>query len=305
MTEQPIFNRDFSPRHGVIEQIAPGIRRVTAPNPGAFTFTGTGTYIIGEGRVAVIDPGPNEAAHVEALLGALAGETITHLLITHTHLDHSPASVPVQAATGAATYGFGPHGSGRFVGGEAITVEAGGDQDFVPDHRLGDGDIVSGDGWSVERVHTPGHTSNHLCFAVTLQGGRALFPGDHVMGWSTTVVSPPDGDMKDYVASLEKLLAREDGAYYPTHGAPIAEPKPFLRALIAHRRAREDQIIACITNGRGRIADMVTVIYPGLDAALVPAARCSTFAAIVKMAGEGRVACDGELAIGARFGIGD
>ncbi|MFZ2004998.1 MAG: MBL fold metallo-hydrolase, partial [Stellaceae bacterium] len=227
------FRRDFAFEYGKLEPVAPGIRRIVANNPGPFTFRGTGTYVVGEGEVAVIDPGPDLAEHVEALLTGLAGERITHILITHTHRDHSPAAAAVKAATRAPTYGFGPHGGTRGIPG----IEEGGDWDFAPDVVVKDGDEIAGSGWRFEAVHTPGHTSNHLCFALPDRG--VLFSGDHVMGWSTSVIAPPDGDMAAYMASLGKLLERSDAVYWPTHGPAITEPKEHVRAFIAHRRERE------------------------------------------------------------------
>ena len=232
-----------------MQTVAPMVRRVVARNPSAFTFHGTGTYIIGTGKVAVIDPGPDLPEHVDALMNAIGDEEVTHLLVTHTHLDHSPAARHLKAATGAKTYGYGPHGSGKLEQG--VKVEEGGDFDFAPDVQIRDGDVIEGDDWSVECVYTPGHTSNHMCFALREQ--RALFSGDHVMGWSTTVVSPPDGDMRQYIASLEKLLARDDAVYWPTHGGPIEAPGPFVHAYLEHRRERVRQILACMDRGIDRI----------------------------------------------------
>ena len=272
---------------GVIEQVAPMVRRVIAGNPGPFTFHGTGTYILGRGEVAIIDPGPAIEAHVDALLTALAGETVTHQLITHTHLDHSPAARLVGQATGAPTYGFGPHGGGG--GGPA--VEEGADRDFVPDVVLGDGDVVDGAGWRVAAVHTPGHTSNHLCFA--LDAERTLFSGDHVMGWSTSVIAPPDGDMAAYRASLARLLERDDRVYWPTHGPAIDAPKRHVRAFLDHRAARERQVLACLADGVTTIADMVAPMYPDLAAGLAPAARRSVLAHLIELVDRGVVACDG------------
>jgi glyoxylase-like metal-dependent hydrolase (beta-lactamase superfamily II) len=199
-------DRSFTCDYGVIGPVTPLIRRIVARNPGPFTFRGTGTYVVGHGKVAVIDPGPDLAEHVDALLAALGGETITHIVVTHTHRDHSPAAAAVKKATGAPTYGFGPHGAG----GEL--VEAGGDMDFVPDIVMKDGEAVEAPDWRLEAIHTPGHTSNHLCF--TLPQERALFSGDHVMGWSTTVIAPPDGDMADYMRSLDRLRGRDHAVYW-------------------------------------------------------------------------------------------
>ena len=229
------FNRELDFEYGRSDRVSPLIRRVIAPNSGPFSFYGTGTYILGSGTVAVVDPGPLIDSHLEAIKAAVAGETVSHILITHTHIDHSPLAAPLKAWCGAPTYGYGPHGSGKIEQG--VEVEEGGDRDFAPDVELRDGDVVEGDGWSVEALHTPGHTSNHLCFQLPEEA--ALLSGDHVMGWSTTIVSPPDGDMKDYMASLYRLAERDDAIYWPTHGAPIETPQDYVRALIAHREARE------------------------------------------------------------------
>ncbi len=283
------YNRNFEVPYGALQNVAPGIRRITANNPGAFTFRGTGTYVIGEGKVAVIDPGPDLPEHVDALLSALKGETISHILITHTHNDHSPAAKHVKAATGAPTYGFGPHGSGKVKAGQPIQ---GGDMEFTPDEVIGDGTVIDGDGWSVSCVHTPGHTSNHICFAWDAR--KILFSGDHVMGWSTSIVSPPDGDMGDYMRSLDKLLARDDQTYYPTHGPAITDPHPYIRAFIAHRQEREDKILACLNAGIETIAAMVPEVYADVSPSLFGAAARSLFATVIYLVEEGRaVALDG------------
>ncbi|MBO6570704.1 MAG: MBL fold metallo-hydrolase [Alphaproteobacteria bacterium] len=283
------FVHEIDIEYGRVDQVSPLIRRVTANNPGGFTFKGTGTYIVGQGNVAVIDPGPLNEAHIAALLKAVEGETVTHVLITHCHSDHSPAAAPFKAATGAKTYAYGPHGSGKPQ--DNVEVEAGADRDFVPDIEIRHGDVIEGDGWTVECVFTPGHTSNHMCFA--LREEKALFSGDHVMGWSTTVVSPPDGDMATYMASLELLLTRDDEIYWPTHGPAITEPKPFVQAYMDHRDDRERQIIEQISDGRATIPEMVPVMYAAVDPRLhAPAAR-SVLAHLVRMVGDGRVTCDG------------
>ena len=283
------LDRTFTPVYAEAVEVAPSLRRVLARNPNAFTFHGTGTYIVGRGKVAVIDPGPLIDEHVAAIQSGLKGETITHILITHTHNDHSPAAAPLKAATGAPTYGFGPHGSGKLQ--EGVAVEEGGDMAFRPDNTMRDGDVIEGDGWSFECVFTPGHTSNHMCFA--WREAKTLFSGDHVMGWSTTVIGPPDGDMAQYFASLEKLRRRDDAIYYPTHGGPIREPRHFVTELIAHRHAREDQIAACLKRGIDRIPAMVEVIYSEHDKRLYPAAAMSVLAHLQHMAATGRAATDG------------
>lgn len=280
------YRRDMSFEYGRLEQVAPGLRRIVAHNPSAFTFHGTGTYVVGEGRVAVIDPGPLLQEHVDALLDGLApGERVSHILVTHTHTDHSPASAPLKALTGAPTYGFGPHG-----GDAAAASEESGDHDFAPDHVLRDGDVIAGPGWTIEAVHTPGHTSNHLCFG--WREARILFSGDHVMGWSTSVIAPPDGDMADYLASLRKLLSRDDEVYWPTHGPAITDPKTHVTAFIEHRAEREAQILAELRKGPAAIMDMVPSIYAAVDPRLYPAAARSTLAQLLHMLGTGRVLAD-------------
>ncbi len=284
------FRHEQPVEYGVARTISPLIRRVVAKNPSPFTYHGTGTYLIGRGEVAVVDPGPAIAEHVDALLAALAGERITHQLITHTHLDHSPAARLVAERTGAPTFGFGPHGAGRHERG--ATVEAGADLAFVPDVRVGPGDVIEGAGWSVEAVHTPGHCSNHLCFQVREE--RILLTGDHVMGWSTSVISPPDGDMGAYLASLELLLTRDDRMYLPTHGPAIEDPRPFVRSFIEHRQEREAQIVDCMERGVDRIREMVPTMYAGLPAFLHLAAARSVFAHVLHMMDRGVVRCEDE-----------
>jgi len=299
-TEIP-FRRDFAFQYGIAESLSPLVRRVIAHNPSPFTFKGTGTYVIGHGKVAVIDPGPDLAEHVDALLGALRGETVTHILITHTHLDHSPAAAAVKRATGAPTYGFGPHGSGRSedrtgVGGH---TEEGGDRAFVPDHALREGDTVEGPGWRMSALETPGHTSNHLCFALAEE--NTLFTGDHVMGWSTSVIAPPDGDMRAYMHSLEKLRVRSDALYRPTHGPEIPAPQAFVETFIAHRNERSEAILARLAAGDDTIAAIVRAVYVGLDPRLVAAAGRSVLAHLVALVEEGRVHCEGPPRIDARY----
>jgi glyoxylase-like metal-dependent hydrolase (beta-lactamase superfamily II) len=294
------FVRDLEIEYGKCDVVAPGLRRVVARNPSAFTFKGTGTYIIGEGEVAVVDPGPAIEAHVEAILNAIKGETVTHILVTHTHNDHSPACRMLQPeVNNAPTYGFGPHGSGKAEQG--VVVEEGGDMEFVPDVVVRDGDVVEGNGWSVDCVHTPGHTSNHICFGYREE--KALLTGDHVMGWSTSVISPPDGDMSDYFASLDKLLTRDDSVYWPTHGPAIRDPKPFVRAFLEHRRARETQIAACLSDDITSIEAMVLRMYVDVSPKLYGAAARSVLAHLQHMVQDGRVACAGEPGLHSTFGL--
>src|SRR5579863_6940936 len=290
------YRRDFAFEYGKLEPVAPGVRRIVADNPGPFTFRGTGTYVVGEGKVAVIDPGPDLAEHVAALLAGLSGETVTHILVTHTHRDHSPAAAAVKTATGAPTYGFGPHAGGRR--GEA-GVEEGGDWDFTPDIVVRDRESVEGEKWRFEAVHTPGHTSNHLCFALPDAG--ILFSGDHVMGWSTSVIAPPDGDMAAYMASLDKLLARGDRVYWPTHGPPITEPGRHVRAFIAHRREREAGILDCLKSGVETVDAMVGRLYVGLNPALRRAAGRSVLAHLIDLIGRDIVASDRPASVEAHY----
>ncbi len=278
------FDRTLEFEYGRPQQLSPLVRRVIARNPGPFTFHGTGTYLVGNGEVAVIDPGPAQPAHVAAILEATEGERITHLLVTHTHRDHSPACGALHAATGAPTLGFGPHA--RNEGWQE--VEEGADYEFQPELRLREGERVTGTGWTLVALHTPGHTSNHLCFALDQE--RALFCGDHVMGWSTSVIAPPDGHMGDYLASLQRLRGRGDRVFYPTHGAPIAEPERMLEAYLAHRAHREQQVLACLAEGVRVIPEMVHRMYPGLDRRLLPAAGCSVLAHLALLVEQGRVA---------------
>ena len=280
------FNRNFEVPYDEAVRLSPLVRRVRAPNPSPFTFTGTGVYVGGRGDVAVIDPGPDIPEHVEALKRALSGERLTHILITHTHADHSPAAKPLKQWSGAKTYGFGPHGSGRDEDG-GVKMEEGGDREFVPDVRVKDGDVIAGNGFTFDCVFTPGHTSNHMCYG--LREEKALFTGDHVMGWSTTVVAPHDGDMAAYMASLRKLLPRDDRILYPTHGAPVSDPRPFIQSYIDHRLEREAQIIAAIRDGLVTIPEMVARIYADVDKRLHPAAARSVLAHLIQLEQEGRV----------------
>jgi glyoxylase-like metal-dependent hydrolase (beta-lactamase superfamily II) len=263
---------------------------VVANNPGPFTYLGTGTYIIGKGEVAVIDPGPDLPEHLDALLAALEGETVTHILVTHHHSDHSPLARPLQEKTGAKIYGCAV---GSKAGDSTVITEAGHDLDFTPDVDIcGGGAVFEGPGWTLEAIATPGHTSNHICFA--LKEENALFSGDHIMGWSTTVVSPPDGDMTAYMESLDKVKARGFDVLWPTHGPPVLEVAPFIDAYIAHRRAREAQVVKAVGEGHGRIKDMVPVLYAEVDKRLWPAAARSVLGHMIDLVRRGIVATDGE-----------
>ena len=285
------FNRELEFEYGVLETVAPSVRRVIARNPSPFTFHGTGTYVVGQGRVVVIDPGPALEAHIEALVHGLRGETVTHVLVTHTHLDHSPGCALLRRHTPAPTYGFGPHGSGwpLAADGETVVVEEGADFEFAPDVEVRDGDVIECNGFSFECVYTPGHTSNHMCYR--MREDRALFCGDHVMGWSTTIVSPPDGHMGTYIASLERLLDGDDRTYWPTHGAPIRDPMPYVESLIEHRRLRVRQVVACLRDGMESIPEMVRRLYHHLPVEMYPAAARSVLSTLTLLIERGDVVC--------------
>lgn len=287
------FVREMTFEYGVLAEVAPGLRRMVVENPGGFTFHGTNTYVIGSGDVAVVDPGPLNDAHFEALTRALKDESVSHILLTHTHMDHSPAARPLKEKTGARTWAFGPHGSGKLDTG--IQVEAGGDMDFVPDVTIKHGEVIQGGDWEVECVFTPGHTSNHMCFA--LPGKAGLITGDHVMGWSTSVISPPDGDMKAYMESLDLLVERGDKVLWPAHGDAIRDPAPFLKEFIAHRHAREAQIADCIRDGLNDIRTMVKRMYAEVDERLHRPAAMSVLAHLQHMVATGRATCEGEPGI--------
>ena len=283
------FVRELTFEYGRCDQVSPLIRRVIARNPGPFTYTGTGVYIVGRGEVAVIDPGPDLPEHFEALKAALAGERVTHVLVTHHHLDHSPLAHPLAEMFGAKVHGRPAppdHGEANAPG-----LEEGADGRFRPDVELSDGDVVGGPGWTLEAVTTPGHTSNHVCFA--LKEENALFSGDHIMGWSTTVITPPDGDMGDYFESLAKVRARNFDTLWPTHGAPVREVGPFIDAYVAHRRAREAQILEALGAGFTSIPAMVPSLYAAVDPRLHPAAALSVLAHMIQLVKEGRVVAEG------------
>jgi len=268
--------------------LEPLVRRLLAPNPSPFTYTGTQTYIVGRGEVAVIDPGPDLREHVAAILSATEDERVRAILCTHTHRDHSPASRALQAVTGAPIIGCAP----LTMEDDGPRADAAFDADYRPDHVLADGEAINVGDVRLEAVATPGHTSNHLCFA--LPQTRALFSGDHIMGWSTTVVSPPDGDMAAYMRSLEKLLGREDDLYYPAHGDPVKDPLRFVRAVMAHRRQRERQILDLLEQQSQTIPEMVSSMYRGIEPRLHGAAGRSVLAHLIDLESRDRVWRDGE-----------
>jgi glyoxylase-like metal-dependent hydrolase (beta-lactamase superfamily II) len=293
------YVRDIKFEYGTVDQVSPLIRRVIANNPGPFTFTGTGTYIIGKGEgVAVIDPGPDQPEHLQAILEATQGERVSHILITHHHLDHSPLARPLADATGAVVYGCAV---AELPAEDGVRTEAGYDR-FTPDISVCDGGEVAGHGWTFEAIPTPGHTSNHICYALAEE--NACFTGDHIMGWSTTVVSPPDGDMADYLASLDVIQGRNFRTLWPTHGPPITEPGPFIDAYRAHRMERERQILAQLAAGKTRIVDMVPAMYVGVDQRLYPAAGRSVLAHMIQLVKTGRAVTDGAAGIESEYRLG-
>jgi len=296
MSDEIPFNKTFDLPPGQVEEVRPGVRRLLCNNPGPFTFKGTLSYIVGEGQAAIIDPGPLDEAHIRTLLDAVRGETVTHVAVTHTHRDHSPAAARIKAATGASTCGEGRHRPARALHvGEAPTLDSGGDRDFLPDIALADGDVIAGPGWSLEAVATPGHTANHMAYA--LKGTDVLFSGDHVMAWSTPVVAPPDGSMSDYMASLEKLARRPETIYFPGHGGAVRDAPRFVEHYIRHRRARERAILHQLAKGQADIPMLVRAIYAGLDPRLTKAAGLSVLAHLEALVAQGRVATDGAPSI--------
>jgi glyoxylase-like metal-dependent hydrolase (beta-lactamase superfamily II) len=277
---------------GLAEDVEPLVRRVLAPNPSPYTFTGTQTYVVGEPQgpdCAVIDPGPNEAAHIAAIIAAVTGRKIVAIMCTHTHRDHSPAAAPLAAQTGAPIVGCAP----LVLKSDLPRADEAFDPTYAPDRVLLDGEGMRGSGWTLTAVATPGHTSNHLCFALEESG--ALFTGDHVMGWSTSVVIPPDGDMGDYMASLDKLMAREDVRYHSAHGAAIEKPRQLVRGMIGHRRQRETQILRLLGEAPRPVSGFIPEMYKGLDPRLIPAAEMSVTAHLIDLEKRGSARRDGTI----------
>lgn len=263
--------------------LSPLVARVLAPNPSHFTYTGTQSYVVGTRDVAIIDPGPADGAHLDALIAAIAGRAVRGILCTHTHRDHSPAAAPLAERTGAPVIGCAP----LTLDDDGPRADAAFDADYRPDDVLTDGALLTGDGWTLSAVATPGHTSNHLCYA--LREEQALFTGDHVMGWSTTIVSPPDGDMAEYMRSMQKLLGRDDAVYYPAHGEAVEAPQRLVRGMMGHRKHREGQILRQLERtpeGTG-IAAMVSEMYRGVDSRLHPAAARSVLAHLIDLGDRG------------------
>src|SRR6478609_11192164 len=300
MSDDIPFDKSFDLAPDIVDQVAPGVRRVLANNPSPFTFKGTLSYIVGQGHVSIIDPGPLDEVHIAALLDAVRGETVTHIFVTHTHRDHSPNTARIKAATGATVYAEGPHRASRpRYESEKISSESGADRDFRPDVALRDGETIEGSGWALQAVTTPGHTANHLAFA--WQDRKMLFVGDHVMGWSTSIVAPPDGSMIDYMASLERLTARNEDLYFSGHGPEIPDGPRYVRFLIRHRQAREASILHRLAKGEADIPTMVRAIYIGIDPRLTGAAGYSVLAHLEDLVARGIVATDGDPVIGGTY----
>ena len=293
MSDDIPFDKKLDLAPDTVDEPMPGVRRVMANNPGPFTFKGTISYIVGRGTVAIIDPGPDDPAHIGALLDAVRGETVSAIFVTHTHRDHSPAVPAVKAATGATVYAEGPHRPARPLHiGEHNPLDSSGDRDFRPDVALKDGDIVKGDGWTIEAVATPGHTANHMAYA--WKEKNILFAGDHVMGWATTIVAPPDGAMSDYMASLNKLAQRNETVYFPGHGPAIHDAPRFVNYYILHRKVREASILHRLGKGAADIPTLVRAIYIGIDPRLTGAAGLSVLAHLEDLVARGLVETDGD-----------
>jgi glyoxylase-like metal-dependent hydrolase (beta-lactamase superfamily II) len=303
MADDIPFNKKLDLAPDTVDEPVPGVRRVMANNPGPFTFKGTLSYIVGRGKVAIVDPGPDDAAHIGALLDAVRGETVTHIFVTHTHRDHSPAVPAIKAATGAIVYAEGPHRAARPLHiGEHNPLDSSGDRDFRPDVQLKDREVVEGEGWAIEAVTTPGHTANHMAFA--LKDRNILFAGDHVMGWATSIVAPPDGAMSDYMASLDKLARRDEDLYFSGHGPAIPDAKRFVNYYILHRKAREASILHRLGKGAADIPSIVRAIYIGIDPRLTGAAGLSVLAHMEDLVSRGLVETDGAPAIDGIYRLG-
>ena len=300
MNDDIPFDKSFALTPNQVQDVAPGVRAIAADNPGPFTYKGTVSYIIGRDQVAIIDPGPDDASHVAALLEAVRGETVTHIFVTHTHRDHSPAAAMVKAATGAIVLAQGPHRLARPLHtSEVRRLDASADLGFRPDVALVDGETVHGQGWTLEAVTTPGHTANHMAFA--FKEANLLFAGDHVMAWSTTIVAPPDGAMTDYMASLHKLARRSEPLYLSGHGAPVRDAPRYVQYLIRHRQAREGSILHRLAKGEADIPTIVRAVYIGLDPRLAGAAALSVFAHLEELVARGAVITEGSPSIAGRY----
>lgn len=290
------FDRHFAPAYGNAVPVAEGILRVTVNNPSPFTFHGTNSYIVGRDTLAVIDPGPEDETHLRTLLAAIDGRPVSHIFVSHTHADHSPLTARLKQATGATILAEGPHRAARPLHiGEINPLDASSDTAFKPDRLLADGEVIDTGEWAIEAIATPGHTANHMVFALKDRG--IVFSADHVMAWATSIVAPPDGAMTDYMVSLDRMVERDDNLYLPGHGGPVERPRKFVRALRMHRRMREAAILERVRKGDRSIPDMVREIYRGTDPRLHGAAGLSVLAHLEDLVARGLVATDGPPSI--------
>ncbi len=300
MSDDIHLDTEFVPAYGTGVPVAKGVRRLTVNNPSPFTFHGTNSYIVGTSSLAVIDPGPEDEAHFDALMREIDGRPVSHIFVSHTHRDHSPLARRLKEATGALTVAEGPHRAARPLHeGEVNPFAESADTAFRPDIAAADGEIIAGDGWALSAIHTPGHTANHCAFA--LEGTGIVFSADHVMAWATTIVAPPDGSMADFMRSVEKLLVRDDRIYFPGHGGPVREPASFLRGLRTHRRMRERAVLERVAAGDRLIPDMVRAIYTKTDPKLHGAAALSVLAHLEDLIEKGRVVTDGPPALSGAY----
>ena len=302
MTQALNFNRSMDFDYGVASEVAPGVRRLVARNPGPLTFKGTNTYLVGRRDVAVIDPGPNDPVHRSAIIAAAGRSRITHILLTHTHRDHSAGIAALQAETGAITCGFAGGDERRAAAVRHAEAKAFLETGFNPNIRLDDGEVLAGHDWSLKAVHTPGHAPDHLCFE--LAGGNLLFSGDHVMGWNTSVIAPPEGRMSDYLASLEKLLGPQFDKvelYLAGHGEAVDAPQRLVRSYLLHRRMRETMIRDCVQEGLSKVAEITDRVYRNIAPAVLSAARLSVLAHLEHLVEKGLVSCDGEPSLHRQF----
>jgi glyoxylase-like metal-dependent hydrolase (beta-lactamase superfamily II) len=298
MSAELAFNRSVDVDYGVPQEVAPGVRRIVANNPGPYTFLGTNTYVVGSGQVAVIDPGPSDERHLKAIAAATRGERLTHILVTHSHHDHCDGARALKALLGGEIGAFGPTGTPRGAGAPSLG-DSFVDPAFVPDRRLGDGNTVRGKGFALDVLHMPGHAPDHLCFA--LVGKRTVFTGDHVMGWNTTVIAPPEGNMAKFLASLERLMQRHDKMFLPAHGGRVQTPQRVVKAYIMHRKWREQTILACLEKGVCTIPRIVGRLYGTLDTELKEAAALSVLAHLEHLISRELVSAEGATDLSSAF----
>jgi glyoxylase-like metal-dependent hydrolase (beta-lactamase superfamily II) len=300
MSAELAFNRSVDVDYGVAEDVAPGVRRIVANNPSPYTFLGTNTYLVGSGDIAIIDPGPGDERHVEAIAAATKGMRISHILITHSHRDHCDGARALQAALGGEILSFGPTETPRGAGAPGLGSDFV-DEDFVPDRKIKEGEEVRGSGYALDVLHTPGHAPDHLCFA--LVGQRTVFTGDHVMGWNTTVIAPPEGNMAKFLSSMQRLLTRHDKIFLPAHGGRVLTPQRVVKAYVMHRQWRENTILACLDEGGRTIPQIVAKIHGGLDPELKDAASLSVLAHLEYLIEKNMVMAEGTSGLGAVYAL--